>query len=884
MSIKDLFGRQVLSDKNKKDLASDIESADNLKAIKTKQDSFVPQVNYDNPDTFAKYGSANLYYKSAIDRIINYYPYDGSDAEINTFYNKSLDIEKYIFDKKYPRTTGYITLSPASTSTSIVRNGYGLPTTLEYITFNGGPNTVSETGKLSTLIPDPTNSKFQYNNLYDDNLYVNNGYPSDYGSGTRESNLKSDFDTGVTVEFWTLTGSIQLSSTEKQVVFDMWNNNASSSADYGRITIELDGTATAASPWLITVQSGSTGIFQQTLGQDLNLNSLEDWKHYAFVFQNSGSDFHAKLYVNGELEDTNIYTSTTIGELTPNAMQGRLGALLTAPATLAVGGVLPSAYIGAGKLSGSIDEFRFWKTARNAEQIGRNWFTQIRGGVNTDIANTTLGMYYKFNEGITGTSSIDSVVLDYGGRVCNGTWTGYSSVSRNTGSAIVSASAANFEYLDPIIYDTHPDVVTLKSDLEATGLYHDRQNSTQFINLIPSWVLEEVQNDGGADGDSDLEKLAHIMGAYFDKLYLQISALPALRQEQYTSSSYKPLPFAQNLPQSLGMTMPEIFVDANVLEKFTNRNDSELYENDLNDTKNLIYQNLYNSLTSIYKSKGTERSIRNVLRCFNVDDNLIYFKTYSDNQTYELNTNTKQTLKKKKRLNFNTASAAHAVMYQDADPAIPDSQGYISGGTSQPEIDGVPSVVYEATGSQDRYGFTVESSIYFPRFFNIADSYQRNFFTASLFGMQTVFTGSTGTGYAGGTTSLTGAQDIANFQVYAIRDDLNSRNVRFKLTSSFDPHPFDALESQTFMSAYNSENWNLSVGLRPTKKFSGFVSGSDDYGYEVVFRGYNNKLGTINNSFALSASISSTVGKNMIRSNKRLYVGAQNTNLTGANI
>jgi hypothetical protein len=34
MSIKDLFGRQVLSDKNKKDLASDIESADNLKAIK----------------------------------------------------------------------------------------------------------------------------------------------------------------------------------------------------------------------------------------------------------------------------------------------------------------------------------------------------------------------------------------------------------------------------------------------------------------------------------------------------------------------------------------------------------------------------------------------------------------------------------------------------------------------------------------------------------------------------------------------------------------------------------------------------------------------------------------------------------------------------------
>ena len=167
MSIKDLFGRQNLPEKNKKDLANDIESTDNLKAIKERQESFVPQVNYENPSTFAKYGSANLYYKSAIDRIIDFYPYDGSDAEINTFYNKSLDIEKYIFDKKYPRTTGYANISANGWGTTTKLNGYGVPSTLEYITFNAGPNTVSETLSLSKLIPDPSNSKFQYNNVYD---------------------------------------------------------------------------------------------------------------------------------------------------------------------------------------------------------------------------------------------------------------------------------------------------------------------------------------------------------------------------------------------------------------------------------------------------------------------------------------------------------------------------------------------------------------------------------------------------------------------------------------------------------------------------------------------------------------------------------------------
>ena len=56
------------------------------------------------------------------------------------------------------------------------------------------------------------------------------------------------------------------------------------------------------------------------------------------------------------------------------------------------------------------------------------------GGTNTDPdpeidsvqkVNTALGFYYKFNEGITGTGSVDKKVLDYSGRVSNGTWTGY---------------------------------------------------------------------------------------------------------------------------------------------------------------------------------------------------------------------------------------------------------------------------------------------------------------------------------------------------------------------------------------------------------------------------------------------------------------------------
>ena len=127
------------------------------------------------------------------------------------------------------------------------------------------------------------------------------------------------------------------------------------------------------------------------------------------------------------------------------------------------------------------------------------------------------------------------------------------------------------------------------------------------------------------------------------------------------------------------------------------------------------------------------------------------------------------------------------------------------------------------------------------------------------------------------------ASDIANFQVHAIRDSTYSKNVKFKLSSSVTPFPIPLLTTSMFYDVYDDENWNLSVGLKPPRyPFSGISSGSADADYEVVFRGYNNKLGTINKSFELTASVDETVAKNFLRASKRVYVGATNENITGS--
>ena len=1224
MSIKKLFqstekNRNYLSDTTQQEAFKSIESADNLEQINELQQTYVPGINYKNPASFAKFGSAYLYYKSSLERILEFYPYDGSDAEKNAYHNKSLPIDKYIYDNLYPRTTGYIqTCAEGWGDQSSISGGYGVPATNEYITFFGGPGTGSfaSGSNVMGMLPDESTSQFQYSNIYDTNIYTNAGLPSDYASGSRESNLKSDFDTGVTVEFWLQTGSlndtgdaatavdaidtagvktanvdsafsftiptsaggeggattIRLSATAttappvagagssigigfgdiatdaeiaaliinainavattnivfavsnngqagydagitategssdtqitltvdkrgeagnlstaladtlgtslvdvadftggsgdvndrtlKQVVFDMWNNEASSSADYGRITIELtgaegprsraDGTTSwwQDSPFLLTVQSGSDnakdsvssptrakGVFQQKIGQGIITSSLGNWHHYAVTIYNSGSNLKTDFYVDGRLNQAQIHSGENLGELTSKNMMGRIGALQYAPSgTMRA---INTDLDGAGKLSGSLDEFRFWKEKRSAEDIGRYWFTQVGGGVNTDLANASLGVYYKFNEGITTNASTDSIVLDYGGRICNGIWTGYTSTSRNTGSAIVSASAATKEYRDPIIHSDHPSVITLKSDLLATGSYHDNTNAAMFVKNAPSWVLE-LNEDAESEND-DLRKLSHIVGTYFDQLFLQIQALPKIVASTYPSSSHKPLPFAQHLPQSLGLYTPELFIDATVMEKFTNRNDFMLFENDLTETKNLIYTNLYNNLAHIYKNKGTEKAVRNVLRCFNVDEKLLRLKTYSTNTTFELKNNLQQTTVNKTFLNFHNTGSLGAVVYQRssgstaatariefteapvADTTITiistdgTSKAYVAKGATNTAVDppqfaktfgtlgadvaaalqtciesanghdgeitvsrsngiltltqakvgaapddgniaiingldsattGSTAIVTGFSGSyantsgyisgsgynqaadrrgyENRYGFTVEADITFPRYTE-KSAINRSFLTSSLFGMYTVNTGSTfgpatGTpraGYLSGaiTTFATGTTDEspttavifdpANFQVRACRPSADSDSVFFQLDSANHPHPFRApgateatvspeigLTSSIFPDVYDNSRWQLSVRVRPQTTGTGsiypmasWVSGATattDYNYEVIFRGLNTYLGEIQNSFELTASLPWVSGSNFLQSAKRIYVGAERTNITGA--
>ena len=144
MSIKDLFTNKVTSFENAATASNSVESKDYILTRSEKERTFQPYIDFASASNFVKFGSAEEYYKKSIERIYDQYPYDGSDREKILFDLSSSYLDRYILEKRYPKTNGYINLSyPSWGSAAFKHRGFGLPNSLEYIYLRGGIHTAS---------------------------------------------------------------------------------------------------------------------------------------------------------------------------------------------------------------------------------------------------------------------------------------------------------------------------------------------------------------------------------------------------------------------------------------------------------------------------------------------------------------------------------------------------------------------------------------------------------------------------------------------------------------------------------------------------------------------------------------------------------------------
>ena len=827
MAIKDLFSKQKQQttafrgahQESLDEFRQSVESTDEIKEIR-REDAFVtPDLDYASASNFAKFGSATKYYADTIKRIHSQYPYDGSNAEKLKFKNDLTQLERYVLDNEYPKSTGYITVAADGWGArDSVAGDWGIPVDLEYIQFYSHTKTA----------------------LYDT------------GSNHR-GNLHLNWYSGSCVEFWMKKDDFPGASlTNNEAICQISGGN---SPDGHQLTLFIDDGPTNANrfglDYYTTADDFGSAAAEFQANIDLTrITTFADstWHHYAIDFQQtSATALRITAYVDGVFDNEQTVAVSAM----PAGVSGSLIGVLGATGNT-IGTVADAA--GAGKLSGSLDEFRVWRKTRSGQEIGRNYFTTINGGINTDLVKydddhpVDLGVYFKFNAGITGITATDSTVLDYGGGLSNGVWTGYSSNSRNTGSAITSASVG-VEEGDPIIYSLHPDVQTLSTNLERSGTLYDAGNMGNLQNSMPLWMLDDDRVSGG-----NLANLLQIIGSYLDSLYLQISQISKFHNADYHDNNNVPSnPYNSRLLTSLGFDAPEFFIDKTVLETIVNQDNKRKFEDKLNEIKNLIYKNIYNNLTYINKSKGTVKSIRNLLRCYGVDDDLFNFNVYADKADFFLEDDYKNSSIKFDSLDltpFADTQNSEGVIYNFSGSANTNSSPYISG------------------SANENVGFTVEANIVFPKtpstYYDTVNLTSLAIVTASVFGTRAAVNAA---------RTTVPPSDDAEITVYAIKVD---NTAKFQLTSSLGL----LIESDRFYDVYENSQWNLSIRIKPVEyPFNSEVTGAS--GYTVEFAGYNYIQDILHNSFSESSTLSSSSGDAYVAADKRIYAGAERTNITG---
>lgn len=839
----DLNGTKILTSQTDDTYLTEAESERFVKGYIKQKSRYIPQIDYLDPSTFSFYGSAEKYYEDSIQNIYNTYPYDGSKAEKIEWAISASYLDLYLLEHQYPKAKGHVTFERNGDAAVSSGTHYVLSNRPQYISFTGGP-------------------------------HINTVYNS---SKNRESNLKIDGTTGNAIEFWLKKpASSWYGTTKKEVVFDIHTDDfASGSAEYGRMSVELENpSSSGASPFLFTYISGTAGAARLRLGSTtVTTASVSDnaWHHYAITTEASGSSTYYRLFVDGTLNDTSVQTHT-VGAI-DRAIIGTIGAL--AAASLGTG------QIGSGKLSGSLDELRFWKKNRDQKEIGRFWYQSVHGGTGGeqgDHNNADLGLYYKFNEGITTTQSYDEVVLDYSGRAGNGKFNGWTINSRTSTSGIelsTNLPEKNFlEVSDPIVNSQSSLVSSFLKTYREKGRSYDRDNISSLANTVPSFFT---------DTDKELfPQLLQILASSFDDMFLKIKNLSKIKDFAYqeffkNKGSYRKAqdnsfllgceddyliqftgnhtkPWVDHILEHFGMVTTEIFPNASLFETFFNRTEKLTFDQDLTEVKNSILSNIHKNLVHIYKTKGTETSFRNLIRCFGVDDELIKLNAYGNNEEYTLASKPIYSSVKKKAASFEKTNF-QATIHQTS--------------TTSEELSYIPSV-------NNPVPFTMEANVLFP--IKTGTNIQ-NIAKSSIFGMHSV----QGSGVSAASASPLNfaTQESGSFQVKFVKRNLTSSDGYFELSSS--AGVITAMTSSHVPEVYDNTHWNLSVriGAKSDIDFNIIPTGSSST-YLVEFSGYNYDLDVLKNSFHVSASISKELYRDISRQDKAVYIGAHMTNFSGS--
>jgi len=149
------------------------------------------------------------------------------------------------------------------------------------------------------------------------------------------------------------------------------------------------------------------------------------------------------------------------------------------------------------------------------------------------------------------------------------------------------------------------------SSLASASLY-DEQNINSLWNNLPDYIHEN-------DPENILIKFMSMFGEQFDTLKNYIDNYLNIHSKSYDTYGSVPFNLINVIGENFGWNFVNVNSLKNLLDYYIGENRQFTYE----DLTNAIWKNVLNNLIYIYKTKGTENSVRALLNCFGIPPEII---------------------------------------------------------------------------------------------------------------------------------------------------------------------------------------------------------------------------------------------------------------------
>lgn len=613
--------------------------------------------------------SAEVKTNVAFDQIINGFPFDGTRADVERFFEKLTGYEKWVYDQ-FPKFAGQLHFSGTQVNED-PSNGFleGLGTRLEIKDAAGW------------LFPE---------------LSKNN---------TGEPVLNPPPNKSFTIETHIF---IPDQTNSRQVVYQKLSEDKTQG-----FTFHLE-------PSSADYVTGTFSIISSSVNNFVNCSLQKGvFNHVCVSLNREIGNNYIQIFVNENLQQESK-RQKAIGQFSDTS-----SLLIGSGSSFYV----DNTYVTPLQtFSGTLDEFRIFHSYRTIQQQ-RAYAT--KGLYSSDTLKLYL-RFNEPSSSLTSNpnDAVNSIVLDSSGNSLHGLISNFESTLRQSASddplSLMKNERPEFKV---VLFPYNPDVVSLNTSLLSSASSYDRFNPNLITKLIPRHYLREgaeyeglertkiegdinesyggqgIPGQGQIGSTQVMLTFLFIWAKFFDDIKMFVDAFGTLKTVDYSLPGTVPDNFLNDLANDYGLYLPPFFNDSSILQYVDGEDISGegLSVYTLKKIQSQLLRRVLVNMPSILKSKGTQHSIRSYLRSVGIDpDNSVRIREFGGPSINQLGNSRETRTEYTATVDFTTSSLVTTSFLSASrvEPGFPYPAGPVVDGISTNSNDGLltsGSWTYEAS-------------------------------------------------------------------------------------------------------------------------------------------------------------------------------------------